>query len=165
MDIQHFVDRKREAGKREHEGNQSDWKGWGIDKYWAAIAGELLDAIAYCDRLADVANSKHDGYSRRGATDTSIDIKKALSCFNERHLEAACAEAEEYSNKYQVNCPHCDTEHPISDCLVDNTYVSEDANIITCSGCGKEFYILIHGNYEEAKYEVISAEGKCNDAD
>lgn len=101
MNIQSYIDRKREAGKREHEGNKTDWAGWEQPQFWAAIAGELLDAVAYAQQAAKVSTLA------RG-----VDFNESISCeicqilnrFLPKIIEAACQEAEQEAKPAEAMC-------------------------------------------------------------
>lgn len=94
MNIQSYIDRKREAGKREHEGNSTDWKGWNYQQCWTAVVGELLDACAYCEHIREIGAKAYDGLTVFEAEELLEYLQKALEQFGEHHLEAACREAE-----------------------------------------------------------------------
>ena len=98
MNIQSYIDRKREAGKREHEGNSTDWAGWTGDNYIVAIAGELLDVCAYAQQAFECATeweTKDEDYKifciSKALFRGALDMLKGLQ---ECDLEAACREAE-----------------------------------------------------------------------
>lgn len=91
MNIQHYIDRKREAGAKEHEGNSTDWAGWTQGQYFAAIAGELLDAMAYAQQAKSVAKLQRNIDLAKFLSD---EIYNILAEFNFTTLEAACREAE-----------------------------------------------------------------------
>ena len=95
MNIQSYIDRKRIAGAREHEGRKTDWVGWDISKCWVAVVGELLDACAYCERAQDIAQIKDALTMMDEAMEMKLYLQKALEQFHESHLEAACQEAEQ----------------------------------------------------------------------
>ena len=97
MNIQSYIDRKRNAGAREHEGNKTDWAGWTVRDYWVAVAGELLDALAYLQRLGEVCVEMNnpDG-SIIGASASALHgIIAEQAGYFEEELEAACQEAEQ----------------------------------------------------------------------
>ena len=91
MNIQSFIDRKRIAGAREHEGNSSDWAGWHTTRYEAAIAGEVLDALAYAQKVLGLVSGEE--------AETTISIIKKLieviDILSRASLEEACQEAEQ----------------------------------------------------------------------
>jgi len=103
MNIQSYIDRKRIAGKREHEGRQTDWAGWTGDDYIVAIAGELLDACAYAQRAFECAaewETKDEDYKifcvSKALFRGALEMLKGLQ---ESDLEAACQEAEQEANE------------------------------------------------------------------
>ena len=152
MNIQSYIDRKRIAGAREHEGRQTDWAGWEQPQFWAAIAGELLDAVAYAQQAAKVSTLA-----------SGVDFNESISCeicqilnrFLPKIIEAACQEAEAKVNKNIFNCPHCNTELLLWDELPDNSYIPDDVNVICCKECCEEFNVIIHNKFEfEVKQEA-----------
>ena len=89
MTIQSYIDRKRAAGAREHEGNKTDWAGWTLRDFHVAMAGELLDLINYAQRAVDL-------FYEGGETEAILgDAEVCLSLLSEEALEAACQEAEQ----------------------------------------------------------------------
>lgn len=154
MDIQSFIDRKRIAGAREHEGNKTDWAGWQDEQFEAAIAGELLDALAYAQKYLQCFTY----YSDEGAERTRMIIDKLSEVSDlliDDALEAACQEAEQEANKGIVNCPYCKAEQSLWDNLPDNSYIPDDVNVICCQECCEEFDVVIHSQFDfEVKQEA-----------
>lgn len=151
MNIQNYIDRKRIAGAREHEGNSTDWGLWEPEKYFVAVASELLDALAYIQRLCEIENG-----DTAFITDAmSYEITMILRTFPEHILEAACQEAEQEANKGIVNCPYCEAEQSLWDNLPDNSYIPDDVNVICCQECCEEFDVVIHSQFDfEVKQEA-----------
>lgn len=95
MNIQSYIDRKREAGRKEHEGAWTDWAGWDYQQCWTAVVGELLDACAYCEHIREIGTKEDDNQLIREADEMIVYLTKALQQFGWSHLEAACQEAEQ----------------------------------------------------------------------
>ena len=157
MNIQSFIDRKRIAGAREHEGRQTDWAGWTEVNYMTAIVSELLDACAYAQKL-DYEKRKYAEETGNTVITGNI-IQKVIKIidaeFPEHILEAACQEAEQEAETGIVNCPYCNTELLLWDELPDNSYIPDDVNVICCKECCEEFNVIIHNQFEfEVKQEA-----------
>ena len=155
MNIQSYIDRKRIAGAREHEGRQTDWAGWDYQQCWTAVVGELLDACAYCEHIREIGTKEDDFQLIREADEMIVYLTKALQQFGWNHLEAACQEAEQEADKSIVNCPYCNTELLLWDELPDNSYIPDDVNVICCKECCEEFNVIIHNQFDfEVKQEA-----------
>lgn len=152
MNIQNYIDRKRIAGAREHEGNSTDWAGWTREQFLAAIAGELLDALAYVEQ--SLTTAKWPGCCIEENM-ISANVQTALGILPIEALEAACQEAEQEANKGIVNCPYCKAEQSLWDNLPDNSYIPDDVNVICCQECCEEFDVVIHSQFDfEVKQEA-----------
>lgn len=89
MNIQSYIDRKRKAGAREHEGNSTDWAGWMQEQFLAAIAGELLDAINYTTEM------HNNGHITPQSACFLRGIYAIANMLEISAYEAACQEAEQ----------------------------------------------------------------------
>ena len=101
MNIQQFIDRKRIAGAREHEGRQTDWKDWTGADCLAAVAGELLDAYAYNNKLCEI----EDGKTAFLSDSLSFEIYALLKMLPVSALEAACQESEQEAVQNTYDLP------------------------------------------------------------
>ena len=154
MDIQQFIDRKREAGRVEHEGAGTDWAGWTLHDFHVAIAAELLDLINYAQRAVELF---YEGGETDAILGEALEFGEvSLSCLSDNVLEAACAEADAKVKNNRFNCPYCNVEHKLWDALPDSSYIPNDINIIQCGECGEEFDVFIRGQFE---FEVMPITG------
>ena len=135
MNIQGFIDRKREAGAKEHEGNKTDWKDWTQEQFLAAIAGELLDAAAYAQRAMEVAFECGNKDLFNDANDTLFDLFGALCNFKNDVLEAACQEAEQEAEAGEVTGkPYAELEAELAEAKRRAAWYLY-SNMSTCDFC------------------------------